>query len=100
MTRSGLPHSDTSGSMLVSSSPKLFAGYHVLHRLSVPRHPPYALYILPCYLLSHGLVVYIILHLQTFVSPKRNIGARQYDSMIHTVSYYAYRTLFIIGILV
>ena len=25
------------------SSPKLFAAYHVLHRLLVPRHPPYAL---------------------------------------------------------
>ena len=24
-------------------SPKLFAAYHVLHRLLVPRHPPYAL---------------------------------------------------------
>ncbi len=26
-----------------AGSPKLFAGYHVLHRLSSPRHPPYAL---------------------------------------------------------
>ncbi len=24
-------------------SPKLIAAYHVLHRLSKPRHPPYAL---------------------------------------------------------
>ena len=40
---SGFPHSDTSGSMPVSGSPKLFAAYHVLHRLSLPRHPPYAL---------------------------------------------------------
>ena len=29
--------------MLVCSSPKLIAAYHVLHRLSEPRHPPYAL---------------------------------------------------------
>jgi hypothetical protein len=28
---------------LFSGSPKLFAAYHVLHRLSLPRHPPYAL---------------------------------------------------------
>ena len=27
----------------MSSSPQLFAGYHVLLRLIVPRHPPYAL---------------------------------------------------------
>ena len=40
---SGFPHSDISGSMDICSSPKLFAAYHVLHRLSVPRHPPCAL---------------------------------------------------------
>ena len=37
------PHSEISGSMDICSSPKLFAAYHVLHRLSVPRHPPCAL---------------------------------------------------------
>ena len=37
------PHSDISGSMDICSSPKLFAAYHVFHRLLVPRHPPYAL---------------------------------------------------------
>ena len=39
----GFPHSDISGSMLVCSSPELFAACHVLLRLPVPRHPPYAL---------------------------------------------------------
>ena len=39
----GLPHSDTSGSMLASSSPERFVGRHVLHRLNVPRYPPLAL---------------------------------------------------------
>ncbi len=29
--------------ILVCSSPGLIAAYHVLHRLSEPRHPPYAL---------------------------------------------------------
>ena len=38
----GFPHSDISGSMLMCSSPELFAAYHVFHRLSVPRHPPCA----------------------------------------------------------
>ena len=37
------PHSEISGSMDICSSPKLFAAYHVFHRLLVPRHPPYAL---------------------------------------------------------
>ena len=32
-----------SGSMDICSSPKLFAAYHVFHRLLVPRHPPCAL---------------------------------------------------------
>ena len=40
---SGFPHSEISGSMDICSSPKLFAAYHVFHRLLVPRHPPYAL---------------------------------------------------------
>ena len=39
----GFPHSDTCGSLLICSSPQLFAAYRVLHRLSVPRHPPCAL---------------------------------------------------------
>ena len=40
----GFPHSDISGSLDMCSSPKLFAAYHVFHRLLVPRHPPYALF--------------------------------------------------------
>ena len=39
----GFPHSDTPGSTLACSSPRLFAACHVLHRRSVPRHPPCAL---------------------------------------------------------
>ena len=39
----GFPHSDTSGSMAICASPELFAAYHVLLRLLVPRHPPCAL---------------------------------------------------------
>ena len=42
----GFPHSDISGSMDICSSPKLFAAYHVFHRLLVPRHPPCALFCL------------------------------------------------------
>ena len=39
----GFPHSDISGSLGICPSPKLFAAYHVFHRLLVPRHPPCAL---------------------------------------------------------
>ena len=43
VSSAGFPHSEISGSMDICSSPKLFAAYHVLHRLLVPRHPPCAL---------------------------------------------------------
>ena len=39
----GLSHSDILGSMVICTSPGLFAAYHVLLRLQEPRHPPYAL---------------------------------------------------------
>ncbi len=42
----GFPHSDIRGSRDICSSPRLFAAYHVFHRLSVPRHPPCALFCL------------------------------------------------------
>ena len=37
------PHSDIHGSLDICSFPWLFAAYHVLLRLLVPRHSPYAL---------------------------------------------------------
>ena len=43
ISQGGFPHSEISGSKPVCGSPKLIAAYHVLHRLLVPRHPPYAL---------------------------------------------------------
>ena len=39
----GLPHSEIFGSIVICTSPKLIAAYHVLLRLREPRHPPYAL---------------------------------------------------------
>ena len=39
----GFPHSEICGSRDICSLPQLFAAYHVLLRLSVPRHPPCAL---------------------------------------------------------
>ena len=41
--RLGLPHSDIRESTSARLSSRLFAACHVLHRLSVPRHPPNAL---------------------------------------------------------
>ena len=52
---SGFPHSEISGSKDICSSPKLFAAYHVFHRLLVPRHPPYALISITNSLSSTGM---------------------------------------------
>ena len=43
ITNGEFPHSDICGSLLICSSPQLFAACHVLLRRLVPRHPPYAL---------------------------------------------------------
>ena len=43
ITPAGFPHSDICGSMFACNSPQLIAAYHVLLRLLVPRHSPYAL---------------------------------------------------------
>ena len=54
----GFPHSEICGSMDICSLPQLIAAYHVFRRLSVPRHPPYALYSLTfkwCIALHHSV---------------------------------------------
>ena len=43
ITQGGFPHSEIAGSKPVCGSPRLFAAYHVLHRLLAPRHSPYTL---------------------------------------------------------
>ncbi len=45
-SREGLPHSGILGLASVCDYPRLIAAYHALHRLLVPRHPPYTLSIL------------------------------------------------------
>ena len=60
----GLSHSDILGSIPVCESPRLFAAYHVFHRLQEPRHPPYALiyFLTPC-------MTPIVSHADFFSSP-------------------------------
>jgi hypothetical protein len=41
--KGGFPHSEIFGSKGARASPKLIAACHVLHRLSMPRHPSEAL---------------------------------------------------------
>ena len=51
----GFPHSETHGSKPIPGSPWLIAGYHVLHRLLLPRHPPNALFALDLIQKEHGM---------------------------------------------
>src|SRR5437667_7039521 len=43
LPRVGFPIRKSPDQSLISSSPRLIAAVHVLHRLQVPRHPPCAL---------------------------------------------------------
>ena len=69
LTPAGFPHSDIAGSSLACSSPTLFAAYHVLLRLLVPRHPPYALISLTFFRLRWSFLMHIVsafFHLYNF----------------------------------
>ena len=49
----GLSHSETRGSKVICTSPRIIAAYRVLHRLHEPRHPPCALSYFPRYRTPH-----------------------------------------------
>ena len=55
----GFPHSEIRGLALICSSPRLIAACHVLLRLLMPRHSPYALFSLNSFfdMFSHILVL-------------------------------------------
>src|SRR5688500_1983821 len=57
INQSGFPHSDIPGSKPACGSPGLIAACHVLHRLLVPRHSPYALSSLTKCSLTHCVCV-------------------------------------------
>ncbi len=70
----GFLHSDTPGSKSLSDSPRLFAGWRVLLRLSMPRHSPIALSNLITFLnyrfkhrLTYMLIYSLILYLLTYL---------------------------------
>ena len=62
LMQDGFPHSEISGSKCICHSPKLNAAYHVLHRLSIPRHSPYALISLinQTFLRSHHETIIVV----------------------------------------
>ena len=56
----GFPHSDIRGSMAICASPRLFAAYHVLLRLLMPRHSPCALFSFTFYFMLLSSLLYLI----------------------------------------
>jgi hypothetical protein len=81
MTPAGFPHSDIHGSTLASSSPWLFAGSRVLHRLLTPRHPPCAL----CSLTSSLVLPRGISRRPGAALPVQCVGGRARGSIRHRV---------------
>lgn len=69
----GFPHSEINGSMLVYNSPSLIAANHVLLRLSMPGHPPYALNYLTILLLEY-LSISNFLTQQSFPTTMRKLA--------------------------
>ena len=68
--RTGFPHSDICGSMDICSSPQLFAACHVFLRLSVPRHPPCALFCLTSSI--HSVVSFLLAFKNFDLSDRRS----------------------------
>ena len=64
-----LPNSEIPGSKPVSGSPRLIAACHVLHRLLMPRHPPYALISLTIKFASDKLGIYSAIFASLFLEP-------------------------------
>ena len=85
ITCSAFPHSDICGSLLICSSPQLFAACHVLLRRHVPRHPPYAL----CSLIV--LVYFPYIQNSNFNSANRHSSRRPFGYLL--LSFY---TLFVL----
>ena len=99
----GLLHSDICGSILACNSPQLFAAYHVLLRLPMPRHSPCALLSLTIFSnsllcsISHAFedffVVFFLTSQPTFVVCFRKIFYFLFSSCIFTLLYSVFKVL-------
>ena len=72
----GFPHSEISGSKPIPGSPKLNAGYHVLHRLLLPRHPPNALFALDLIQKEQDQLRFVLLDQMHVLSHRAAAGSR------------------------
>ena len=91
LERVGFPIRKSPDQSLFADSPKLIAGYYVLHRLLLPRHPPYALnsldHITPNSFPS-GAILYSITHI-LLPSSIYQIFKEQYRQLTKIVSLYS-----------
>ena len=86
MTRTGLPHSEMYGSLPACGSPYLFAAYRVLHRLSMPRHPPYAL----CSLITFRNFTFKVNHTMIMLSVFVKVCYPKMSFLPHQIVYTIY----------
>ena len=81
----GFPIRRSAGQRLFSASPRLIAAVHVLHRLLLPRHPPYALILLTVsstYMHLHWCVPPRWWNVETCITPLRD-RKRSWTDMTH-----------------
>ena len=83
------PHSDICGSQTICVSPQLFAACHVLHRLLIPRHSPYALISLTFYLSILFFLDSLYSSLSIFDYPKSHLYLN-YSLVQFLVLYFRY----------
>ena len=91
----GFPHSDICGSMDICSYPQLFAACHVLLRLLMPSHPPYALLSLTfssCLSFGYSLAFLRFLRKARFFELYKN--QRYYLSSCLKLKFYPFRKTF------
>ena len=61
LQNAGLSHSEIFGSKVICTYPQLIAAYHVLRRLLMPRHSPYALLSLTIFELCLILLIFMLI---------------------------------------
>ena len=87
----GFPHSDIHGSKPVPGSPWLNAGYHVLHRLLLPRHPPNALFALDLIQKEQGRIAATVFLSRSRTYPCR-IALVRIDATVSVLDLEQYRS--------
>ena len=85
MTRTGFPHSGILGLASVCDYPRLIAAYHALHRLLMPRHPPYTLSSLtPNRIATRGLNLVETRITYSIVKEQRELHSRNRKTRLHS----------------